>query len=270
MAVSGIDGFSYIVDKSPLKSGDLQANLTLYTDFQLNIFTRPGVIGEIMVNGEAAEYTEFEGRNKYSIRDITPNTAADNIVITVTATVDGVTYTFDIEYSVLSYAKSVIASATIDTDAKKLVSAAMAYVKAAYVYTEKSAPEFEGVAFDAYIADADKPTMPDAIRGAQLDLASGFKLRFNITAGYTGNVVVNGVSYEVENGAYNGITYFEVDMRAYALYDTPVVISSNGVTGNYYLENYVVYANGIGGTLADLANALYTYAAYANSYKAAN
>jgi hypothetical protein len=142
MAVTGIDGFSYIVDKSPLESGDLRANLTLYTDFQLNIFTRPGVIGEIMVNGEAAEYTEFEGRNKYSIRDITPNTAADNIVITVTATVDGVTYTFDIEYSVLSYAKSVIASGTIDAEAKKLVSAAMAYVKAAYVYSEKSAREF--------------------------------------------------------------------------------------------------------------------------------
>ena len=112
--------------------------------------------------------------------------------------------------------------------------------------------------------------MPEAIKSAQLDLASGFKLRFNIAAGYTGAIVVDGVTYDVVDGAYNGITYFEVDMRAYALYNTAVEITADGVTGSYALVNYVVFANGVGGDLADLANALYTYAAYANSYKASN
>ncbi len=270
-AFTVLDGY-YVTASIPnsVKGDNLQANLTLYTDLQLNIFANPGAVTSITKDGSALEKIDYNGKEKYTVKGITPDTAADAINLIIYVTEGESDYIIPVSYSILTYSERVIAFGD-DENAKKLVSSVMAYVKAAYAYAGKDAPAFEGVAFDSFTVSAKEATVPAAIKGAQLDLASGFKLRFNIAEGYEGTIVVNGTSYEVVNGAYNGITYFEVNMRAYALYNTPVVITADGVTGEYSLANYVAFANVSGNAkLATLANALYDYAAYANAYKAAN
>lgn len=268
-AVSPSDNITInVADKKTSIGSALQSNLTLYTNFELNFFADPSVVKELYLGGERLVGEAVGNKIKYTI-PVSADMAAEALELVIIVTADGNTYAYAAEYSVIKYAEQIIASDYSDAS-KQLISAAMDYVQAAYAYAGKTAPQFEGVEYDSYTAEADKPEMTEAIKSAQLDLDSGFKLRFNITAGYTGTVVVDGVSYEVVDGAYNGITYFEVDMRAYALFNTAVEITADGVTGAYSLANYVVFANGVGGTLSDLANALYTYAAYANAYKTSN
>jgi hypothetical protein len=252
-----------------MQGSDLQANLTLYTDFQLNFFANRDIIKGITLNGENLEATEFEGDDKYTIKNITPDVAAENLQFYVYVLDGGKEYILPLTYSILKYSEQIMK--TSDADAKALVSAAMAYVKAAYVFTEKAAPEFTGVEITAAENNESAVTnLTSAIKGAQLNLDSGFKLRFNLKSEYSGPLVVNGATYTVNNGKVGELAYVEVNLRAYQLVN-PVTVSDGKTTATYGIANYakssVVTADA---NLKALADALYTYATYANAYKAGN
>ncbi len=253
-----------------LVAGDLQANLTLFTDFKVNFFTNPDKIVAIYnLDRAALEGIEFQGKVKYTSRYNVHEAADDKIYFIAIADGDSVVYV-RLDYSVLAYAEALMASNSSD-DSKVLVSAAMAYVSAAYTYADKIAPSFSGVDYEKLdlpenIADSN---LTSAIKGVQLDLDSGFKLRFNIAEDYNGTLAVNGVSYEVVNGAYNGITYVNVELRAFELLDASIEIVAGEQTGAYSILNYIDFAvNSDDQNLIDLGYAIFDYIYYAKDYKA--
>lgn len=274
MNITGKSGYTLYVGEVPVDANALQANLTLYTDFSLNIYAN-STISSIKYNGALLEHVAQDGVKVYTINGITPNTAAEALNFTVYTTVDGITYEIPLSYSVLDYANAVIGSSTINDAGKKLVSAAMAYVQAAYTYTGKEAPEFKGVAFDEAVAPTVADiTLPSSIGGVKLALDTGFKLRFTLKEGANADLTVAGSTYEVRDGLVGNANYIDVELRAYALYNSAITISDGTVTGNYVFASYVNYVNGLKGeeynTLKDFINALYTFTYYAREYKNAN
>ena len=249
-------------------SGDLQANLTLFTDFKVNFYLKGEALAMYNLNGSAMESEVYEGKTKYTAR-FNAHEAADSQAFLVEVNKGEDTYYLVLNYSVAKYATA-LNSAEVSVDSKKLLSAAMTYVSAAYEYAGKTAPSFAGYAYDEVECDeAPESNLTSAISGVQLNLDSGFKLRFNIAEGYTGTLVVNGVSYEVIDGAYNDITYVNVELRAFELYDAVIEIAAGDETGAYSLANYYVFAmESEDDALISLAYYLYNYCYYANQYVA--
>ena len=272
MGIDGVEGYSYKVAKRPaVASGKLQANLTLYTDFQLNLFADPTLISGIYMNGEAITGTASGSMMRYSIPGISAANAADAIELVVYIKSGDVTYKVPVSYSVLAYANKVMATESISTLGKQLVTSAMEYVKAAYVYEGKTAPAFTGVALTAATAPATTaPALPELIAGARLSLGENLKLRFTLAEGKSGNLTVGDASYVVENGKVGELGYVEVDMRAYLFYDAEIVVSDGTTTGTYTLAHYVNAVKGdVNSTevLETLVDAFYTYTKYASEYK---
>ena len=120
----------------------------------------------------------------------------------------------------------------------------------------------------------DKGNANVAIRGSQLDLGSQMKFVFNIKENYTGTLVIDGRTYNVEGGLVGGKSYVTVQMRAYDMFDSEKYIAISGVSsdgtefeGSYALRAYIEGKAG-DTTLTALLEALYTYCAeaYANKY----
>ena len=270
MAIEGYEGYGYYVGTAPVKEGDVSANLTLFTNFNLNFFVDPASIVGVYYNGVQLESVDFEGLKKYTVANITPNTAADDITVEIAVIKDGVTYRVPLTYSVLTYAKQVNAG-NYSTLAKQLVKSAVEYIQAAYVYCGKAAPEFVS---DVTVTRPDMTgeqveALTAAIQSVQLNLKESPYVRFNLKSGYTGKLKINGYSYEVADGKVGELTYVELDLRAYTITDTITITADTTV--EYTLKDYrnsdAVQADGL---LSNLIDALYTYGAYAKQYRAQN
>ena len=260
----------YSTDKGPeLAPGQFTANLMLSTNFVMNFKADPTVIGGFIADGKALNslpYNADSTKVRYEV-PVMANEAADNVfmLVGIKQKDDSVRY-YPLNYSVLKYAEQIMA--TNDDDAKLLVSAAMEYVKAAYTFDGKTAPAFTGVTVTAATNNAKAPditAISSLVRGAQLDLDSGFKLRFNLVADSNGTLYVDGVKYDVVNGKVGDLTYVEVDRRAYDLANA-VVLSVDGASVEYGIANYANSKNVEGTSAKALANALYTYCCIAKTY----
>ena len=266
--------YYYKTEMAPVSSGDLQANLTLYTDFNLNFFVNPEVITSILYNGEALTSEELDGVIKYVLAGIAPNVAADDLTFDVTVKY-GEEYCFvTLNYSVLAYANAVMAQYEDGSFNEQFISAVMNYVKAAYAYTGKTAPEFEGTEYTPNRV-AEAPALPSAIAGASYDLTENFKLRFTLAGDFTGTLKIADYSFEVENGKVGGVNYVTIELRAYELYKgvnvTTVTEEGAVENGTYDLGNYLYFANSSENqALIDLVNALYDYSMFAAGFKKAN
>ena len=260
-----LDTYLYALTKTEAKpdlSDNFSANLTLFTDFKLNFFANGEVVDALYLNGIALESVDFEGKDKYVI-DIPIYKAAEQLAITVSVKVGEEQHLYRTTYSVLKYANQIV-SGNYAADAKELISAAMAYVQQAYIVTGAAAPEFEGVTVKA--RENDKTTveyLTSAISGAQLNLDSGFRFRFNLKSDYTGTLVIGNSSFEVSEGKVGELTYVEVNLRAYQLADE-FSVTAGGESVTYSLAAYAKSVND------DLVNALYTYCVIAGEYKANN
>ena len=258
-------------DKVKVNSGDLKANLTLYTDFNLNFFVNPEVITSVIYNGEALESVPYGDMLKYTLVGIAPNVAADDLKFTVTVKSGEDTCYMSLTYSVLKYANAIEAGA-FTTEEKQFINAVMNYVKAAYAYTGNAEPEFVGT---EYTIDrvAEAPALPSAIAGASYDLTENFKLRFKLAGDFTGTLKIADYTFEVENGKVGGVDYVTIELRAYELYKgvQVITVTDEGTeVGTYNIGNYLNFANGAESNLKGLIEALYDYSKFAYDYKYAN
>ena len=257
-------------EKPILAQGDFTANLTLYTNFNLNFFANAEVIKGLYANGVQIESVIKAGKTAY-VLEVPVDEAADNIALTVVILVDGETYLYNLNYSIVTYANQIMEGEYSEAS-KLLVSAAINYVQQAYWYTEKGYVDF--IYADNFMpvennADAIE-TIGNAISGVQLDLATGYKLRFNLNSAYTGTLTVGDATYEVVQGKVGELAYVEANLRAYELAGDVVITDATG-NYTYSLANYAksdVVVNDY--NLSELANALYTFASYAAAYKASN
>lgn len=265
------DGDFYVyVPKPAIDPETVMVNLTLYTDFDINFFTTAAVKG-VYHKGAPIEAENYEGGKKYVVEGISPDTAADDIDLIFVIEVDGKDYYLRLTYSVLKYSSAVVKDSDISLLGKQLVSAAMEYIKSAYAYTGKTVPEFEGVEVKPSVNNAEAVTyLTDAIKGVQMKLDEGFRLRFNIKPEYSGKLTVGSTTYEVLNGQVGELTYVEVEVRAYKLVDS-ITVSDGTNTASYGLANYakssVVSSDA---KLKAMVDALYTFCTYASEYKTSN
>ena len=243
--------------------GMFTANLTLYTDFVMNFFADTSVIGGLVANGNVVEAGKYQNKAKYEI-PVSVTKAADDIFLLVGINVGEEVHYYPATYSVLAYSNQIVGG-TFNDDAKQLVSAAMAYVSEAYKVAGKAEFEFNGVALPTVDNTAVAvDSINAAISGAQLDLNSGFKLRFNLDSDYSGDLYVADAKYEVVDGKVGTLTYVEVELRAYQLADAVAISLDNQTVVYYGVANYAKAVNN------DLVNALYTYCAIAKTYRQNN
>ena len=269
MGIEGVEGYSYYAGKITVNSGDFQANLTLHSDFNLNFHANKDTILAVYYNGTALELVDYNGKAVYSIKDIRPDTAAETLEFVVWVKQGDVTYKVPLTYSVLKYAEAVVGDGTVVNTGTKLVSAVMNYVKAAYEYVGKTAPEFEGVTYTAPTVTTPDAFSHSAIKGVQLSLDTEIGVRFNLNSAYTGTLTVDGATYQIVNGKLDGteVGYVVANVRAYEFADKGIEVSDASDSAVYTLAHYVSYAKSEGGALETLIGALYEYSYYANDYK---
>ena len=277
MEISGVEGYSYLINKVPLSQGDFTANLTLYSDFTINFFANSDKIKEVQLNGNTLSGEAYGDSTKYTIPDIAPYSAANDLSFTVIIENNGITYKVPLAYSILKYANTVIAGNYTDAD-KQLVSAVMAYIVSAYEYTDNTAPEFSGVEYSSAEIGEAEAFSHEAISSVQLSLGSGVKVRFNLKSDYYGKLIVGDTVYEIDKdapGTVGAVNYVTVNLRAYELYNNGIEVSDASGTSVYTLANYVEFANNYGDAkLTALIDALVDYSYYAseskNSYREEN
>ena len=259
-------GEYYVIGEKTTVTG-FSANLTLYSDFNLNFFGADNIVG-VYYNGALLESMSYEDKTKYTLKGITPDTAADTLKFIVAVQVGEEICYMPLNYSVLKYAEKAVGDGTVVNTGTQLVSAVMNYVKAAYVYTGKAAPEFTGVAYDVAVTD---PTgfAHSAISGVQLVLDTEIGVRFNLDASYNGTVKIGDATYEVVNGEIaEGVNYVVYNARAYQFANGGIAVADAETTAVYTLADYVAWAKTTEDTnLVNLVKALYEYSYLANEYK---
>ncbi len=258
------DGFSYIAGSKP----ELGTNLTLFTDFNLNLFAGENILG-IYRDGAPLSSMLWEGKDKYTIT-FPAHAAADTVALEVLVQSGNVTYKLPLNCSVLEYAKKLIASDKSE-ESKTLAKAAVAYINEAYLVKGNAVPAAltEFVTNNTVVRSSAVGTLgglTDAVAGAQFYLDSGANLVLNLAANCNGTVKVNGTSYEVKNGVLSdGSTCIKINLKVKNLMK-PVTVEYNGASADFTLAGYVNSASVQGSNYKALVEALYTYAYYANAY----
>ena len=264
----------------------VSSNLTLYSDFNLNLFLGNNAT-KVMVGDTELTLEEYDAKTvKASLKSIAPNTAADSIVFAISYVDDGVTYTANFNYSVVKYATTLLAGG-YSAESKALVASAVKYIDTAYAVAdaEKPATLTALTASEGYttaLATASNLAKGDidgagnytalavAINSAQLRLSDDYKYVLNLKETYTGTLKVNNVTYNVVNGTVNGKTYVTVTLRGYEFNDGLTVTATTAegtVEGTYTLADYVeAMANGTDADLDALLVALYNFTVEAKEY----
>ena len=261
-------------DGNPSLGSDLQANLTLTTNFDINFFANPERVTGIYLDCAALAINEEANeadRNVYTV-SVPVVAVADELDLYLALAVDGETRLYPATYSVKTYVKQILDGNYSDAS-KTLVKSAMEYAKAAYAYANEGAALDLG--FDTTVEAKNlTPVAPNlgdvtAVTGARLELGSSVKYRFTLGAGYNGYVTINGTSYEVVDGKFLGEAYIEVELRAYELANDVKIVDNDGNVAYYSLVNYANNEQ-VTGALEELVNALYTYCVYASDYRISN
>ena len=263
--------FSVEFDSVPFA---LSANLTLGSSIKFNLYIPAEAdLQSVVVNGKVLIGVEraYNGTLCYCYTvELTPTEAATAFDVIFTLA-DGSIVARTL--SVAQYATAVYASYG-DAATVKMMSNTLQYIKSSARYFGINA---DVSAIDALLKDhaataetiptttTDTSALADYISGAQLNIMSTLKFRFNLKNGVDGNnvkVTVNGEEKEVE--VYGG--YVEVALRAYEMGDT-ITITVNGATGTFDLATYCNYVKNNVSNAASVASELHYYYALTNANK---
>ena len=255
--------------------GDMKYNLSLYADFDVNVFLKDAD-GEYTIDG--VKYTKIT-------KGIAANNLASDITFDVEFVVEGVTYTERITVNVLTYAETVLNKADVSHQMKRVMMAALDYANEAYAFVGGSTnAQIEAIlnnpAYAEYVVEANTEYGPanqydlsGLISSVQLKIDSEVAFVIKVANGFTGEIVIEYADYkgQVWSTPYTveeGQQYIVLeDLKVYNL-DAIFTISGNGISGQYNLGQYIKHLveNNID---ADFAEALFTYAKVAQAYKAA-
>lgn len=274
----------------------IQANLSLYIDFTLNIWLPTETNVSTITVGETtytvADAPVFGGKHRVSIESIGAGSAADGIEILITYTDGDKTLTVEKVYSVVEYAKSVLGG-EYSNEAKSLLANIVTYIDAVYTYDGKAIPTELStlMASEAYTSalalsttdgvsvvpatTTSLGTATNAVSGAMLSLDSSVQFIFTLNPDYTGplSLTYAGKTYtcEVVDGKISGNGYITVNMRAFYLYDEVITITAGEYSGTYDLAAYIAGVREeyeADEKLETLLLALYNYCKEADEYNA--
>jgi len=264
-------------------------NLSLYSDFFVNIYIPTEYKEYIEAAGEISKFTEVTVDGKtYLTASVkqTVDRATDNVVFEVNVKEGEYTATATATVSIASYAEAILSGEAYTAADKQLMYYTVAYASEAAKYFEGA----EDTALTALLttyADAKgealaEKTYANAIAQEVIDasfgnvftevtvsLESAPKFVLTAKADYVGKVTVsyggNTYTYEITEG--NGKIVIDV-MKAYN-FGTTVTITAEGADGTYNLDTYAKYI-AENGTDADKAivDAFYNYVTVAAQYKA--
>ena len=283
-------GGYYTVEIVSMVKG-VKSSLTLYSDFTLNFFIpiEGNVIESVKVLGveyiiaDCEIYTEGGvSYYKVAIKNIAADMAAEDLDIRFCY--EGVEEVKN--FSVVKYCQIIFSSPNY-YETYSLAAAAVNYINASYNYVGREKPAAltsitSSTLYRAFLPDimaaetttSDRGNLGVAISTAQLDLGASLNYRFNIKEGFTGTIVINGISYDVEDGLFLERDYLTVSVRAYDMYDLTKYVEISGVSedgtefsGTYDIRSYINYYGGGTDKLSRLLDALYTYATSAYEYK---
>ena len=255
--------------------GDMKYNLSLYADFDVNVFVKDAN-GEYTIDG--ATYTKYT-------KGIAANNLASDLTFDIEFVVDGVTYTERVTVNVLDYAETVLNKADVSHQMKRVMIAALDYANEAYAFVSGNTnAQIEAIlnnpAYAEYAVEpnteygpANEYDLSALISAVQLQLDSNVAFVLKVANGFTGEITISYNDYkdQIWTKTYTveeGQQYIVLDdLKVYNL-DAIFNISGNGISGQYNLGQYIKYLveNNID---ADFAEALFTYAKVAQSYKAA-
>ena len=267
---------------------EVNVNLTLFSDFNLNLFIKSdkGVLA-VYADGKPLHLENSNDSVKAALSGISADRAAERVVFTIVYKDGeyGVKLTRD--YSILNYASALLAG-NYSPESKQLVASIVRYIDAAYAYGGKQNDDLTSFLTDnpGYLeaiptaealpdlnkleSDAEYKDLAIAINSAQLALSGDQKYILNLNESYTGTLTVNGESYSVTNGQYNGKSYVVIKLAAKDYLNgftvTATVDDGDVVIGNYDLVAYAVNMKSTSGTLDDLLANLIAYVTEAKAY----
>ena len=265
-----------VVDTDITITNDVKYNLSLYANFNVNVFVK-NADGEYEIGGE-----------KYALytKSIAVNNLASDIEYVMTYERDGVTYTERFTVNVLKYATTVLNKADVSDQMKKVMMAALNYANEAYATVAggenaEIAAILANPAYSAYTVETREDINPEhsgnffsAITGVQLYLDDSVNVILKVANGFTGNLTIKYKDYKGSDVTHSftveeGQTYVVVeDIKAYNL-DATMTITANDVElGTYNLGCYI-YECIQKGEDVDFVKALFTYAKVAKDYKTA-
>jgi len=255
------DYFYVVSEKIPITVKPM-FSLTLYTDFTMNLcFDKSYQDDIISVKMGDTEITPFveNGYLFYAIGGISPLDAAKKQIIDLTYRNYGMPVTKTLEYSVTDYISALLKS-NYSTESKEMISRTTDYISAVSLYvgeeelaeigTIKDSEEYAAIGKDGWInkvpeSSQDSTALLGVIDSARFVISSNVKFRFYLADGIgNGELTVKSKtvskSYTVNNSLIGDANYFDVEMRAFELYDGTVEISFGDKRGTY---DFKAYAN---------------------------
>jgi hypothetical protein len=266
-------GKGYIIEKT-----GAMANVSLNNDFTFNFYIPKQSFVSATVDGVAlADGGDVTiGNTVYKLvshKGIAPALAGIEKSAVITLTNGTTEYTASYSVSIPKYVTEILEkAATPGTDAARsapLMAAIVNYIGEAYTYFGKT-DGIDNVAAlieltkDIEAATVDVSALTEyntvtalggVIEKAELNLLSTPMMRFTFVSGYTGQVTIGGVTYEVKDGKVNGVSYVEVSQRAKSI-TSPITITAGGVSAKYNTVAYYNYLKGLSAADTNAAKAI--------------
>ena len=270
----------------------MDASLTLYADFNFNLFIPVNsnisklIYGEaVLFDAAAAEaYEVVDGCYKVTIK-VAPNEVAKKLAITIEYAMDDATLGADAaatvvaKYSITKYLADLATSEddTITAENKAAARVIAAYAAAAYDYfTETAVGDEALLAQLKSLVDANTLAYINSFDFSAMDDEDDFD-GVNVTAAFNADSAPlltltfgEGVAWTVNGRSGVGGTCI-INLRAYTLCDT-ITITAGGETATFSLGEYVAKRIAAGATVTELTalKAFYAYGATAKALKGAN
>ena len=264
-----------------------QMSLTLDSDLVANVyipvigtqsFTFDGV--NSTENAElAANIVDFGGVSYYLVSVALPaSEAARTLTLTANVAFGDTSANGTFTFSLAKYAEKLLASDATDAE-KAVVQSALAYVKAAYLYWNKTnLTDFDALlnGYEANLTvEGDTAVPTNGLVGATLVLNATPAIRFFLpeeadAAAYTFKQGGRALETTVGTGVVDGKTYTTIDISVYAyrMCDT-ITYYVNGVEmGAYHINAYYAFAEN-DANLKAIVEAFWSYCQSARAYKLA-
>ncbi|MBQ9070711.1 MAG: hypothetical protein IJY23_05125 [Clostridia bacterium] len=282
---------NYTVLEANIK--DLQANVSLYADFGVNLYIPSGYEEYVKVfNGDAEiAPTKTTSYLKYTITQLC-NKASENVTFKITITEEGHSVDTTASVSIATYAEAVLGGEYTDAD-KVLVYYMLNYANEAAKYiggaedtaiatllennATVAAKYTVSAEYDEYIENQGLASVFDTVA---IDLNGTPAFVLNLEAGFEGTVTVSYAKgkasreFNIAEASDEIVALTVEGMKAYN-FGTVLTITAEGtlngeavaITGTYSLDTYVKDVETAGEDCAALAKALRAYAEVSELYK---
>ncbi|MBQ9070322.1 MAG: hypothetical protein IJY23_03120 [Clostridia bacterium] len=282
----GLDAYPYMIAAKP----GVKANLTLNSDFNFNFYVPKDSFISATVDGAALALGDeiTIGNTDYvavSYEGIAPATAGVAKVAVITLKNDLGEYVANYSLSIPKYITQIKSKADAGNEdsvrSVSLMAAIVNYIDSAYTcfgqtegidnvtaLKELLATEIAALG-SAEIGTAvnDMSALSDYISETAMVINSVPMVRFSLKS-FTGTVIINGISYEVVDGTYNGNAYIDVNVKARYVANT-ITVKVGDASGSYKIAAYYNYLKDKGETAsAALLEDLFIYGKYSKAYVA--